>query len=172
MYLMMIVDDFSRLGWPYFLRKKSDAALVFAELLAVIRTDDCPSVVECTCSNDGSEFLSEESVALLNSHGIRRERTPVASPKHDGVVQRRIAACWILGWRLAWKPSTCSTARNCRQQSLYGRRRATTPATSSIGEGEKHAAHALPAPDFLRQSAVCAAAPIPRSRGSTTCGGP
>ncbi|CAN0487258.1 unnamed protein product, partial [Laminaria digitata] len=28
---------------------------------------------------------------MLDSHGIRREYTPVASPKHDGVVERRIA---------------------------------------------------------------------------------
>ncbi|CAN0177108.1 unnamed protein product, partial [Laminaria digitata] len=90
-YLMMIVDDLSRLGWPYFLKKKSDAALAFAKLLADIRADGCPSVVECVRSDNGPELLSVEFVAMLDSHGICREYTPVASPKHDGVVERRIA---------------------------------------------------------------------------------
>ncbi|CAM9512874.1 unnamed protein product, partial [Laminaria digitata] len=91
LYLMMIVDDFSRFGWPYFLKKKSDAALVFAAFLAYIRADGCPSVVACVRSDNGTEFLSTEFVAMLDSHGIRREYMPVASPKHDGVVERRIA---------------------------------------------------------------------------------
>ncbi|CAM9987322.1 unnamed protein product, partial [Laminaria digitata] len=91
LYLMMIVDDFSRLGWSYFMKKKSDAASVFATFLADIRADGCPSVVECVRSDNDTEFLSAEFVAMLDSHGIRREYTPVASPKHDGVVERRIA---------------------------------------------------------------------------------
>ncbi|CAN0001874.1 unnamed protein product, partial [Laminaria digitata] len=86
---LMIVDDFSRLGWPYFLKKKSNAALVFTTLLADIRADGWLSVVECVRSDNGTEFLSAEFVAMLDSHGIRREYTPVASPKHDGVVERR-----------------------------------------------------------------------------------
>ncbi|CAN0295522.1 unnamed protein product, partial [Scytosiphon promiscuus] len=50
-YLMMIVDDFSRLGWPYFLKKKSDAASVFTKSLSDIRADGFPSVVECVRSD-------------------------------------------------------------------------------------------------------------------------
>ena len=84
-FLMMIVDDFSRLGWPYFL-KKSDAAFVFAKFLD-IRADGCPSVLECIRSDNGTEFLSTEFVAMLNNHGIHCEYTSVAFPKHDGVVE-------------------------------------------------------------------------------------
>ena len=91
MYLMKIVDDFSRLGWPHYLKKKSDAAPVFAKFLADIRADGCPSVVECVRSDNGTEFLNVEFRALLNSHCVHQELTPVASPKHDGVVERRIA---------------------------------------------------------------------------------
>ncbi|CAN0593882.1 unnamed protein product, partial [Laminaria digitata] len=43
------------LGWPYFLKKKSDAASVFATFLADIRADGCPSVVECVRSDNGTE---------------------------------------------------------------------------------------------------------------------
>ena len=90
-YLMMIVDDYSRMGWPYFLNRKSDVPMAFAGFLVDINARGSPSIVECIRSDNGTEFTKPELVALLNKRGIRREYTPVNSPKHDGVVERRIA---------------------------------------------------------------------------------
>ena len=90
-YLMMIVDDYSRMGWPYFLKRKSDVPMAFAGFLADVNAKGVPSIVECIRSDNGTEFTKPEFVALLNERGIRREYTPVNSPKHDGVVERRIA---------------------------------------------------------------------------------
>ena len=50
-----------------------------------------------TRSDNGTEFVKPEFVAMLNTRGIRREYTPVGSPKHDGVVERRIAMTLELG---------------------------------------------------------------------------
>ena len=90
-YLMMIVDDFCRFGWTYFLKEKSDVPAVFAGFLADIRAQGTPSIVECLRSDNGTEFNKGEFVTLLDHHRIRRENTPVVSPKYDGVVERRIA---------------------------------------------------------------------------------
>ena len=90
-YLMMFVDDCSRKGWPYFFKRKSDVPMAFAGSLADINARGTPSIVECIRSDNGTEFTKPEFVALLNDRGIRREYTPVNSPKHDGVVERRIA---------------------------------------------------------------------------------
>ena len=46
-YLMMIVDDYSRMGWPYFLKRKSDVPMAFAGFLADINARGTPSIVEC-----------------------------------------------------------------------------------------------------------------------------
>ena len=35
-YLMIIVDDYSRMGWPLFLKRKFDVQMVFAGFLADI----------------------------------------------------------------------------------------------------------------------------------------
>ncbi|MEP3670617.1 MAG: hypothetical protein ABJN42_28260 [Roseibium sp.] len=43
---MMIVDDYSRLGWPYCSKQKSDVPKVFAGLLADINAKGVPSMVE------------------------------------------------------------------------------------------------------------------------------
>ena len=89
--MMMIVDDYSRMGWPYFLKRKSDVPMAFAGFLADVNAKGVPSIVEYIRSDNGTEFTKPEFVALLNERGIRREYTPVNSPKHDGVVERRIA---------------------------------------------------------------------------------
>ena len=88
---LMIVDDYSRMGWPYFLKRKSDVPMAFAGFLADVNAKGVPSIVECIRSDNGTEFTKPEFVALLNERGIRREYMPVNSPKHDGVVERRIA---------------------------------------------------------------------------------
>ena len=64
---------------------------VFAGFLAGIRARGTPPIVECLRSDSGAEFTKGEFVALLNPHRVRREYTPVDSPKYDGVVERRIA---------------------------------------------------------------------------------
>ena len=48
-HLMTIADDFSRMGWPYFLERKSDVRMVFAGFLADIIAKGAPSIVE-VCS--------------------------------------------------------------------------------------------------------------------------
>ena len=113
-YLMMIVDDYSRLGWPYFLKRKSDVPNVLAGFLADINAKSRPSTVEYLRSDNGSELFIPEFVAMLNHHGIRREHTTVGSPKHDGVVERRIAI--TLGLAVASRlepPRLLGDARTC-----------------------------------------------------------
>ena len=75
-YLMMIVD-YSRMGWPYFLKRKSDVPVAFAGFLADINAQGVPSIVECLRSDNGTEFVKPEFVAMLNARGIRREYTPL-----------------------------------------------------------------------------------------------
>ena len=79
------------MGWLYFLERKSDVPMAFAGFLADINSRCSPSIVECIRSDNGTGFTKPEFVALLNDRGIRREYTPVNSPEHDGVVERRIA---------------------------------------------------------------------------------
>ena len=88
-YLMMIVDDFSRMGYPYLLKLKSDVPTAFARFLADINARSTPSIVESMRSDNGTEFAKTEFVALLNDGKIRREHKPVNSPKLDGVIKRR-----------------------------------------------------------------------------------
>ena len=53
-YPMMIVDDFSRFGWTYVLKEKSDVPAVFAGFLADIRAQGTTTIVECLRSDNGT----------------------------------------------------------------------------------------------------------------------
>ena len=75
-YLMIIVDDYSRMGWPYFLKRMSDVPMAFAGFLADVNAKGVPSIVDCIRSDNGTEFTKPEFVALLNERRIRREYTP------------------------------------------------------------------------------------------------
>ena len=90
-YLIMIVDDYWRMGCPYFLKRKSDVSAVFARFLADVNATDVPSTVECVRSDDRTELVRAEFVELLDPRGIRCEYILVGSPKHNGVVERHIA---------------------------------------------------------------------------------
>ena len=88
---LMIVDDYSRIRWPYFLERKSDVPAAFARFLADVNATGVSSTVECVRSDNGTEFVRVEFVKLLDHRGIQREYIPVSSPKHNGVVEQHIA---------------------------------------------------------------------------------
>ena len=126
---MMIVDHYAWRRWPYFSKRKADVLVAFADFLADINAQGIPSIVECLRSNnDTSEFVKSEFVETLNSCGIRREHTPVTSPKHGGVVERQIAMTLELSMTSCLEPPVCSASRRCHRQGLSGLRRVHTPA--------------------------------------------
>lgn len=89
--LMMIVDDFSRIAWPYFLKKKSAVPAVFARFLLGILAQGTPSTVKRLDSDNRTQCTNQEFVALPDHHRIRCECTPVDSSKHNGVAEHGIA---------------------------------------------------------------------------------
>ena len=82
----MIVDQYSRKGWPYFLKQKSDVPVTFAGFVANLNAKGVPSIVKCIRSDNGTEFIKQEFVALLNERGIRRKYKPANSLKDNDVV--------------------------------------------------------------------------------------
>ena len=72
LYIMLIKDDFSRYGWTFFLKNKSDAADAFQFFLADIRSHGVPSVLECVRSANGGEFSGGSFKQLCAERGIRQ----------------------------------------------------------------------------------------------------
>ena len=103
-YCFFIVDCYSDLGWPIFLKDKSADIVThaFHAFLAAIKPlrekHGEPGALR---TDSGTEFVNEPFANLLAKHGIRREFTSVDGPKRNGRVERRIALVKE-GARAAW----------------------------------------------------------------------
>ena len=97
-YHMILVDDYSRVAWPYCLTT-SDVPAAFRRFLNEVRAQENPRAVQClrtstpwsVYSATGTDLMKQEFVALLNRHDIRREYTSVDFPTRNGVAERCIA---------------------------------------------------------------------------------
>ena len=76
-----------------------------------------PPIVGCLRSDNGTEFIKPEFVAMLNQRGIHREYTPADSPKHDGVVELLVAMTLALAMAsgLQPPPPAYSATQGCRR---------------------------------------------------------
>ena len=99
-----IVDCYSNLGWPIFLRDKSADTVThaFRAFLATIKPlrekHGEPGALR---TDNGTDFVNEPFANLLVQYGICREFTSVDGPKRNGRVERRIALVKE-GARAAW----------------------------------------------------------------------
>ena len=103
-YCFFIVDCYSNLGWPMFLKDKSADTVThaFRAFLAAIKPlrekNGEPGALH---TDNGTEFDNEPFANLLVKYGIRREFNSVDGPKRNGRVERRIALV-KQGARAAW----------------------------------------------------------------------
>ena len=103
-YCFFIVDCYSNLGWPIFLKDKSADTVTHASraFLATIKPlREKHGEPEALHFDNGTEFVNESFANLLVQYGIRREYTSVDEPKRNGRVERRIALVKE-GARAAW----------------------------------------------------------------------
>ena len=103
-YCFFIVNCYSNLRWPMFLKDKSADTVThaFRAFLAAIKPlrekHGEPGALR---TDNGTEFVHESFANLLFKYGIRREFTFVDGPKCNGRVERRIALVKE-GARAAW----------------------------------------------------------------------
>ena len=139
-YCFFIVDCYSNLGWPIFLKDKSadtvtHAFRAFPAAIKPLREKDGePGALR---TYNGTEFYNEPFANLLVQYGIRREFTSVDGPKRNGRVERRIAlvkegarAAW-LGFRVSSRtygfPAGQCTTLLCGRRHGHGCRKTSTP---------------------------------------------
>ena len=108
-YCFFIVNYYSNLGWPVFLKHKSADTVThaFRAFLAAIKPlrekHGEPGALR---TDNGTEFVNEPFANLLAKHGIRRKFTSVDGPKRNDRVERWIAL-FKEGARAAWLGFPC-----------------------------------------------------------------
>ena len=103
-YCMLIVDDYTNVGWTLFLGDKSGDTLcqAFRSWHTVVKsTAAIHGGLEIARLDNGNEFTNADFRKLLTELGVPVEYTPVDGAKRNGRVERKLALI-AEGARAAW----------------------------------------------------------------------
>ena len=87
-YFITFTDDFSRYGYVYLMRHKSEALEKFKEFKNEVQ-NQLGKTIKSLRSDRGGEYMSLEFDDLLKECGIVSQLTPPGTPQWNGVSERR-----------------------------------------------------------------------------------
>ncbi|KAK4381915.1 Retrovirus-related Pol polyprotein from transposon TNT 1-94 [Sesamum angolense] len=98
-YVMVLVDDYSRYTWTYFLKEKNEALSKFVEFRNKVEKE-LGQKVKCLRSDNGGEFMSADFFQYCDNNGIQRQMTCPNTPQQNGVAERKLAH--LISTSLSW----------------------------------------------------------------------
>lgn len=87
-YFITFTDDYSRYGYVYLMRWKSESFDKFKEFKAEAENHHNKSI-KCLRSDRGGEYLSGEFLEYMSKVGITSQLTAPRMPKQNGMAERR-----------------------------------------------------------------------------------
>ncbi|GKB58052.1 zinc finger, CCHC-type containing protein [Tanacetum coccineum] len=87
-FIFLLVDDYTRFMWAYFLTSKDQAFSTFKEFRQQIEME-MRMKLRMLRTDRGGEFTSNEFTKYCKENGIARQLTAPYSPQQNGVVERR-----------------------------------------------------------------------------------
>jgi transposase InsO family protein len=88
LYCLVIIDDFSRYTWVFFLHDKSEVASIFKKFSKTAQNEfDCK--IKKISSVNGKEFDNTNIHGYCDEIGIKHEVSATYTPQQNGVVGRK-----------------------------------------------------------------------------------
>nr|GFA95668.1 retrovirus-related Pol polyprotein from transposon TNT 1-94 [Tanacetum cinerariifolium] len=87
-YILVIVDDYSRYTWTFFLRSKDETQKVLKYFLTMIQRN-LQALVIIVRTDRGIEFLNKTLNAFFKEEGIEHQTSTAQTPEQNDVVERR-----------------------------------------------------------------------------------
>ena len=87
-YFITFIDDYSRYGYLYLMKHKSESFEKFKEFHNEVEKQIGKSI-KMIRSDRGGEYLLDDFKVYLKDHGIISQLTPPGTPQHNGVAERR-----------------------------------------------------------------------------------
>jgi hypothetical protein len=87
-YGLVIVDDFSRYTWVYFLQDKSEAQRVIKKFIRRAQ-NELELKIKNIRSDNGSEFWNLNVEEYFDEEGIKHELSAPYTPQQNGIVERK-----------------------------------------------------------------------------------
>jgi transposase InsO family protein len=117
-YCLVIVDDYSRFTWIFFLKEKSQTQETLKGFLRQAQNKFGLRIKKIR-SDNGTKFKDSQIEGFLEEEGIKHEFSSPYTPQQNGVVER--------------KNRTLLDMARTRLRTGFGLRRLTPPATPSTG---------------------------------------
>ncbi|GJR73317.1 putative ribonuclease H-like domain-containing protein [Tanacetum coccineum] len=88
MYCLVVIDDFSRFTWVFFLATKDETSGILKSFITGIENlvDHKVKVIRC---DNGTEFKNKEMNQFCEMKGILRQYSVARTPQQNGVAERR-----------------------------------------------------------------------------------
>ncbi|XP_042756658.2 retrovirus-related Pol polyprotein from transposon TNT 1-94 [Lactuca sativa] len=87
-YFMLLVDDYSRVMWVFFIKTKDEAFRTFTDFRSKVE-NETGEKLKMLRTDRGGEFLSKKFEEYCSETGLERQYTAPYSPQQNGVVERR-----------------------------------------------------------------------------------
>ena len=87
-YILLFVDDYSRMMTVMFLKQKFDAFQMFKWYLERVEKEIGKNL-KCLRSDRGGEFTSNEFEEFYKDRGIKRQTSTPRTPPQNGIAERR-----------------------------------------------------------------------------------
>ncbi|GKB08437.1 retrovirus-related pol polyprotein from transposon TNT 1-94 [Tanacetum coccineum] len=87
-YTLVIVDEYSRYTWGYFLRKKSQAAEMIMTFIRMVENQNDVKVKQIRTANR-TEFKNSKLESFCDEKGISQNFTSLYTPEQNGVAERK-----------------------------------------------------------------------------------
>ncbi|GJZ22791.1 putative ribonuclease H-like domain-containing protein [Tanacetum coccineum] len=88
MYCLVVIDDFSRFSWIFFLATKDETSEILQTFITGIENQINHKVKIIRCDN-GTEFKNNDINQFCGMKGIKREFSVARAPQQNGVAERK-----------------------------------------------------------------------------------
>jgi transposase InsO family protein len=89
-YVLVVVDNYSRYAWVFFLEDKSETFGFVLDLILRLRNERHGNAIRAIRSDNGSEFKSSRFDAFCRDLGPEHQYSTPFVPPQNGVVERKI----------------------------------------------------------------------------------
>lgn len=87
-YVLVIVDDYSRYSWVFFMASKDEVFGHFRELVLRLATE-LPGALRAIRSDNGTEFKNTLFASFCTEKGLDHQFSSARVPQQNGVVERK-----------------------------------------------------------------------------------
>jgi hypothetical protein len=88
-YVLVVVDDYSRYAWVFFLEEKGETFSFVRDLVLRLRNERHGDAIRAIRSDNGSEFRNSHFDTFCHDLGLEHQFSSPYAPPQNGVVERK-----------------------------------------------------------------------------------